>query len=193
MQCLPTIYCIFQSYAVLHRLQRRSPDKVSRLLIPHCPQTIPGSLLDPNFSSVQWRHWAPHVLFLSFCSSDRERRVIRSHREVTPLCFSLWCPTPLSFPPFSNHCPSPLMMPWMPCFDWQVDGGGTCPVARGPGRGRRQPETEEEAVQSRLWATQQHTGQGPLVLLPFVLCASKSERPLFVSLCLIYSFVAQYF
>ena len=31
--------------------------------MPHCPQTIPGSLLDPNFSSVWFRHWALHVLF----------------------------------------------------------------------------------------------------------------------------------
>ncbi len=30
-------------------------DKALRLLMPHCPQTIPGSLLDPNFSSVWFR------------------------------------------------------------------------------------------------------------------------------------------
>lgn len=50
------------------------------------------------------------------------------------------------------------------CFDWQVDGGGAFPVARGPRRRRRRPQEEEEAVQPRL-ATQQHAGQGPLTLL----------------------------
>ena len=87
---LQPLQCIFQSYAVLHRPQGHSLDVALRLIMPHCPQTIPGSLLDPNFSSVWPRHWALLFFpFLSFCSSDRERRVIRSHREVTQLCFPL--------------------------------------------------------------------------------------------------------
>lgn len=51
---------------------------------------------------------SPCPFFLSFCSSDRERRVIRSHREVTQLCFSpVMCYPSFSFKPspFSfNEC-----------------------------------------------------------------------------------------
>lgn len=65
---------------------------------------------------------------------------------------------------FSNRRRSSPNERLLCCLDWQVDGGGTFPAARGPGRRRRRPEEEEEAVQPRL-APQQHTGQGPFVLL----------------------------
>lgn len=65
----------------------------------------------------------------------------------------------------------------------QADRGEAFPVTRGPRRGRRQPEKEEEAVQSRL-ETQQHAGQGLLILL----CGKAMKE---AALCfLIYSFVA---
>lgn len=62
------------------------------------------------------------------------------------------------------------------CFDWQVGGGGAQLIAWWPRRGWRDPEKEEEAVWSRLWAAQQCTGQGPLVLFPFVLCPTRNEK-----------------
>lgn len=70
-------------------------------------------------------------------------------------------------------------------FPLQIDGGRAWFAWR-PGRGRRKPAKEEEAVQSRLWATQQHTGQGPLVLLPSVPNIARNKRSRSLFLCIWY-------
>lgn len=104
---MPSNHCrIFQSYAVLHRLGRHSLDKALGLLMPHCPQTIPGSLLDPNFSSMWSRRWALHVLFCRSVHQTEKGELLdpteRWLNSVFP-CDVL----PSLF--LSNHCHSPLM------------------------------------------------------------------------------------
>lgn len=77
-------------------------------LMPHCSQTFPCSLLNPIFTSVFFRCWGSVFFFLSFWSSERNQREIRSQRERwLNSVFSLWR-SALPFI-FENHRHSPLM------------------------------------------------------------------------------------
>lgn len=96
MYRLPSITRILQSNAVFHRLQWHSLDKVFRKRMPQCPQTIPGSLLDPNFSSVLFRHTTILVVFFYYFLFIKQRKENKNFLQgddeiwISPITSSLF-------------------------------------------------------------------------------------------------------